>query len=291
MFLCDRENLLTTSEIWNLLQDSFDSMLLVCFVYNSNIMEWIMSGAIGWIVGMLVNYLSDILPHKRRLERPFCVDCEERQPWWNYLIWPRRCNNCGEFRTLRVWMVEAVFVGSGLWLWSAPHEKLGYWVGMILLLYFGVVVVIDVEHRLILHLVSGAGALMGLVVGIWMHGLVPTLIGGAVGFGLMWGLYGLGNLFARAMARVRGESIDEVALGFGDVNLSGVLGLLLGWPGIVGGLVLAILLGGVVSFIYIIISLIMRRYQFLTAIPYGPFLIASATLLIFFQDSLTSLVP
>jgi len=31
---------------------------------------------------------------------------------------------------------------------------------------------------------------------------------------------------------------DEVALGFGDVNLAGIMGLLLGWPGITAGLVI-----------------------------------------------------
>ncbi|MBC8497079.1 MAG: prepilin peptidase, partial [Chloroflexi bacterium] len=142
---------------------------------------------------------------------------------------------------------------------------------------------------LILHPVSWAGALLGLGVGIWMHGLAPTLIGGAAGFGLMLALHSFGNLFARGMARLRGEPIDEVALGFGDVNLSGVLGLLLGWPGIVGGLLLAILLGGVVSLFYLLIMLIRRRYQVFTAIPYGPFLVASAILLLYFQESLLSI--
>ena len=39
-------------------------------------------------------------------------------------------------------------------------------------------------------------------------------------------------------------SEEDVALGFGDVHLSGILGLLLGWPGITGGLFVAIILGG-----------------------------------------------
>ncbi|MBL7164131.1 MAG: prepilin peptidase [Anaerolineales bacterium] len=252
-------------------------------------MQWIMAGFLGWLGGSVVNYLSDILPHKRRLVGPICLACGERQPWWNYLVWPRRCASCEAHRSIRIWIVEIIFIGASLWLWTSPPGGLGYWVGMTLLLYFGVVVVIDVEHRLILHPVSWAGALLGLGVGIWMHGLAPTLIGGAAGFGLMLALHSFGNLFARGMARLRGEPIDEVALGFGDVNLSGVLGLLLGWPGIVGGLLLAILLGGVVSLFYLLIMLIRRRYQVFTAIPYGPFLVASAILLLYFQESLLSI--
>jgi len=250
-----------------------------------------MAGFLGWLGGMVVNYLSDILPNKRQLVGPICVTCGEKQTWWNYFVWPRCCLSCEANRSLRVWIVEIVFVGASLWLLTSPHERLGYWVGMVLLLYFGVVVVIDVEHRLILHPVSWAGVLLGLGVGVWMHDLVPTLIGGAAGFGLMLALHGFGNLFERAMARWRNEPIDEVALGFGDVNLSGVLGLLLGWPGILGGLLLAILMGGAVSLIILLISLILRRYRAFLAIPYGPFLVASALVLMYFQEFIISLLP
>ena len=74
-----------------------------------------------------------------------------------------------------------------------------------------------------------------------------------------------------------------MALGFGDVNLAGVLGLLLGWPGIVLGLLLAILIGGVVSLVYLVVMAVLRRYHTFMAIPYGPFLIISAILLLYFQ--------
>jgi len=92
---------------------------------------------------------------------------------------------------------------------------------------------------------------LGLGLGVWQHGLLDTLLGGAAGFGTMFALYLLGDSFARWIARRRGEALDEVALGFGDVNLLGVIGLILGWPGIVAGLVLGILIAGLVSFLYL----------------------------------------
>jgi len=254
-------------------------------------MELILAGLLGWCSGIIVNYLSDVLPHKRRFVQPFCMACGEAQGWWDSLVWPRRCSNCDTRRSLRVWIVEIVYVGLSLWVWTVPQEALGYWWGMILLLYFGVVVVVDVEHRLILHPVSIVGELFGLGLGIWLHDLRTTLIGGVAGFGIMLALHGFGHLFGRVVARLRGATVDEVALGFGDVNLSGVLGLLLGWPGIVGGLLLAILLAGVVSLFYLLIMLVLRRYQAFTAIPYGPFLVASAILLLYFQDAIWVAMP
>jgi leader peptidase (prepilin peptidase)/N-methyltransferase len=159
---------------------------------------------------------------------------------------------------------------------------MGYWLSFSLLLFFGVVVVVDIEHRLILHPVSIVGAFLCLGIGWSLHGLMPTLLGGVVGFTSMYVLHILGDLFAQWLARRRGETLNEVALGFGDVNLSGVLGLLLGWPGIVAGLVLAVLFGGLVSLGYIIWMLLTRQYRSFAALPYGPFLVASGLFLLFF---------
>jgi leader peptidase (prepilin peptidase)/N-methyltransferase len=245
---------------------------------------------VGLLCGVLVNYLSDVLPVNRRIPKPICVACFETQPFLNYLIWPRRCQECWSRRPLRVWLVEITYIGISLWLWNSPPDSLGYILGLILFLYFGVVVVIDLEHRLILHPVSWAGAVLCLAVGWYLHGLISTLIGGAVGYLLMLGLHYFGDIFARWLSRRRGEILTEEALGFGDVNLSGVLGLLLGWPGILAGLFLAVMLGGIVSILYIIILVILRRYKTFTAIPYGPFLVASAVILIFLTDTLRALL-
>ena len=84
--------------------------------------------------------------------------------------------------------------------------------------------------------------------------------------------------------------MDDVALGFGDVNLSGVLGLMLGWPLVFVGLVVAVLLGGFVSMIYIIIKLITRKYNAFMALPYGPFLVVGAVILIYFPDLVIRLI-
>lgn len=240
-------------------------------------------GVLGWLGGMLVNYLADLLPNLRRLKMPVCIYCFETQPLANYLLWPRTCRECRKRRPWRVWVVELAYILISVWLWQMPHPELGYGPSLILMLFFGVVVVVDIEHRLILHPVSIAGALLCLGAGWWLHGLWLTVLGGAAGFITMYILYILGDQFARWLAKRRGETLNEVALGYGDVNLSGVLGLLLGWPGVVGGLILAVLLGGLVSLVYLIGMLLTRRYRSFAAIPYGPFLVASGVLLVFLK--------
>ena len=240
----------------------------------------------GWMIGIVVNYVSDVLPLRRRLVRPFCIACDKPNGWIRYAIWPRDCAECGQRRSWRIWIVEIVYIILAIWQWEMPVEKLGFTGGMVLLAYFGVIVIIDIEYRLIMHPVSIFGAIMALIMGVYLHGWVDSLLGGLAGFGSMWLLYKIGELIMQLVSRIRGQTISDVALGFGDVNLSGVLGLLLGWPAILVGLLLAVLLAGVVSFVYLIIMLCLRKYRLFTALPYGPFLVASAGLLVFFRDAL-----
>lgn len=190
---------------------------------------------------------------------------------------------------MRSWLVELLFIVITLWLWENHPSKPGFWGSLLVLGYFGVVVVIDIEHHLILHPVSVAGVVLGLFVGLYLHGLIPALVGGGVGFGIMLLLYWLGEGLLRLLSKWRGQPIEDVALGFGDVNLSGVLGLMLGFPGILLGLFLAILLGGAISLIYLIVMVVFRRYQLFTALPYGPFLISGTVVLLFFREFLASL--
>jgi prepilin signal peptidase PulO-like enzyme (type II secretory pathway) len=243
----------------------------------------------GWLLGALVNYLADVLPLRRRLTRPFCIACETDQSWLNYLLWPRRCPACSQRRSIRVWIVEVFFIVASVVISFFPPVKLGYWIGMVALAYFGVVVLIDLEYRLIMHPVSIFGAVLGVLVGTLRVGLVRCLIGGVVGFGIMWLIYQLGVLIIKVVNRRRSQAVNDVAFGFGDVNLSGVLGLMLGWPFILVGLVIAVLVGGLISLIYILVMLVTRRYQSFAAIPYGPFLVIGATILIYFWDLISVL--
>ena len=204
-------------------------------------------------------------------------------------------------------LLSATRTGRTRWLWLLPPTKfadaipipaLAFLAGLFLLTYFGVVFVIDLEHRLILHPVSIFGAVLGLGVGWLLHGLGPTLLGGLGGFGVMFIFYLFGTLFARIRARkmraAGQESDDEEALGAGDVILASVLGFMLGWPLIWFGLLVGILLGGLITIPLLVIMLVVRRYKqdaWMVFIPYGPFFLISATLIIYFPNLLSALVP
>jgi prepilin signal peptidase PulO-like enzyme (type II secretory pathway) len=237
----------------------------------------------GWIGSLLVNYLSDVLPKTRKLVAHECPDCSGSLPVTFYLLL-KPCPDCGARPSLRHVLVTILGpVLAGL-MYFYPIENLGLFGGILWLTYSGVIVVIDLEYRLILHPVSIFGAVLALVFGSVRHGIGNTLLGGVGGFGIMLVFYLFGNLFVKVLSKRRGEEIDEVALGFGDVNLSGVIGLLLGWPGVIGGVFLAILLGGVVSGIFLFTQMIRKKYHAFQALPYGPFLVISLWLLFYYSQ-------
>jgi leader peptidase (prepilin peptidase)/N-methyltransferase len=250
---------------------------------------------LGWIAGLFVNYAADVLPHTRRFSQPVCPHCQTLFSWQDYLTL-HACRNCGTSRTLRTWLVQVLAAVSFAYFWLFPPNALGFPLGMIVLIYFGIITVIDLEHRLILHPTSLVGAILGLVVGTYIHsradgllgGIGKSLLGGLFGFGVMFLLYQFGALVTRFRARkmkAAGQADDEEeALGGGDVYLLGVLGLMLGWPFIFNALILGVLFGGAVSLLFIIALLVSRRYSsesLMTFIPYGPYFIISAFYVLF----------
>lgn len=252
---------------------------------------------LGWLAGLFINYCADVLPSTRRFSRPVCKQCSVPFAWADYLTL-RACRSCGERRSLRTWLIQILATASFIYLWLNPSKALGIPLGMVVLTYFWILTVIDLEHRLILFPTVIFGAVLGLIIGTSIHsriddngllvGLGLSLLGGVFGYAVMFLLYKVGELVARYRARrlaAAGQEDDkEEALGGGDIYLAAVLGLMLGWDFIVLGLAWGVIFAGIFSLLYLIILLVRRRYTseaFMTFIPYGPFFILAASLLLF----------
>ena len=251
---------------------------------------------LGWFAAFFVNYMADVLPYTRNFTKPVCLQCQEPISLRSYFLM-QGASGCGHHHSLRTWVTQALGVAAALYVWFNPPLKLGFALGLILLIYLAVVLIIDIEHRLILHPTSLFGAALALILGTLLHGIAPTLIGGLAGFGIMFLLYLFGIQFTRVRAKkmtAKGiEQDEEEALGFGDVNLAGILGLLLGWPVIWFGLLLGILAGGAISLLIVIYMLIARKYKddaFMVFIPYGPYFILSSFALIYLPTWIKTII-
>jgi prepilin signal peptidase PulO-like enzyme (type II secretory pathway) len=241
--------------------------------------------ALGWLTGVVVNWLADTLPAFRRPVRPRCLRCgAPRRPaaWIGVIdaLSGSRCRYCSTRRGARPALVE---IGAGLlavWLFRREPAAAVFVPGLLVGFVFLLIAVIDLEHRLILRIVVVPSAVALAVVGALQpsRGPIKVLLGGVAGFLILWLMYLLGVAFSRWMARRRGRPLDEVAFGFGDVMLGGLIGLVVGWPGVIIAVLTGVLLAGAFSLLYIGYMIVRGRYSIFTAIPYGPFLLLGASL-------------
>ena len=239
---------------------------------------------LGWSFGVIINWLADSLPFYRQPAVPRCPACTapfSPIAWFAVpaviaRVW--RCEYCGTRRQTRTLLVEllAITGSMGIFTWSSSPAS--FWSAFLVSVVFLLIIVIDMEHKLILHVVTFPAAIVFIVLGNLdpEMSLGRTLLGGAVGFALFFLLYLLGGIFARNIARGQGNADDEVALGFGDVTLATLIGLAVGFPGVIEALLRGILAAGLFSIAYLIWMKMRRRYSAYTPIPYGPFLILGA---------------
>jgi leader peptidase (prepilin peptidase)/N-methyltransferase len=226
---------------------------------------------LGLLVGGLVNRLGSDLPARRGLTRPHCPYCGRDRPWWqwvalpSYLIRRAHCPYCGALISPRHPLVEiglAVVYGY-LWIVLGPSIRLVFY--LIYSAIFALILVTDIERRLILNVVTLPSIFLAIVASFLMPGITwwNALVGGAVG------------LFTFLVLVVIGKLIfGSGALGEGDITLATFVGLITGYPLVIEALVLTSLVGAGIS-----LTLLVTRVRTLRDyIPYGPFLIIGAAI-------------
>jgi prepilin signal peptidase PulO-like enzyme (type II secretory pathway) len=162
-------------------------------------------------------------------------------------------------RSIR-WRIVLLAVATGL-LWCAAALRAIDPRHFVLMAAFGTALLAltatDFERHLLPNRLLYPALLLALVLSsAWpARPSFSGLFGGAAGFGLMLLVFLLLPGF-----------------GFGDVKLAGLIGLILGFPGVISGLLAGVLLGGAGA-AWLLVS---RRARLRTAIAYGPYLACGA---------------
>ena len=230
----------------------------------------IIYGLFGIAVGSFLNVCMDRLPAGGSLLRPasHCPACQRHLapkdliPVFSYLWLRGRCRYCQAPIPQRVVWVELItgLVFAFLWWQYGPTLKLG-----ILSFYYcllAVILVIDLEHGLILNKIvypaTGIALIMVTVMAFFTpeQGLVKDIVSALIG-----GIVGLVVLLLIAL-------IFRGGMGWGDVKMAGLMGVMVGFPGILAALLLAIIGGGLVAAILLILRVRGRK----GTMPFGPFL-------------------
>jgi len=232
----------------------------------------------GLLVGGLINVLADDLPARVRPRRPHCPRCDYVYGISAWLAIGRRieggtCPQCGLHARRRPLLVEigtALLFAALPWLVTPAFDLIIYALYIAILI---LIIVIDIEHRLILHVVTLPSMLFALLASFLLSDNSPllALAGGLVGFVLFYLAFLLGQ-------RLFGPG----ALGFGDVTLATLMGLMLGFHRVFFALVLGILLAGLWSLVGLATRRMSRRAHF----AYGPFLAIAGILMIIWGDQI-----
>jgi len=238
-----------------------------------DLLSLLSSAIIGVIIGVLTNYFADILSKSRHLKKQICPQCQQSFGIKEYIA-SFRGVYCSKKKLTRHIIVLIVSTTISTLLRIFPYANLGFYESLPILIFIGVILVIDFEHRLILIETSLFGTVLFLIYGIKMRGVLTTALGALAGLLFMLVFYLSGITFSKIIGKLRHQEISEVAFGFGDVIVSTYLGLFAGWPIIIGAIIIAMALFGSFAFFYIIVLLITKRYHAFTyTIPFSPFLI------------------
>lgn len=232
---------------------------------------------LGLLVGSFLNVVVWRVPRGESVVHPpsHCPGCgrpvrpRDNVPVLSWLLLRGRCRDCAEPISRRYPLVEAatgLLFGLVAW-WAGPS-----WVLPAVLYLVAISValaLIDVEHRRLpdaIVLPSYPVVLVLLALASWNPGgaadwgsLVRAVVGGAI----MGAVY-----FVLWFAYPRG-------MGFGDVKLAGVLGMVLAWFGVaelVVGWFAAFLLGG----LWGLGLMVARRAGRKTQVPFGPWMLLGA---------------
>jgi len=227
---------------------------------------------LGTVIGSFLNVCIDRLPAGKSLVYPpsHCDACQHRLspkdliPVFSYLWLGRRCRHCHEPIPRRLFWVE---VGSGLlfaltcWHYGLSAE---FAVITFYCCLFIVLGVIDLEHKLILNKIVYPMAVVALIISVFLpwSGIIDvSLPWPESASGVIAGAIGFVFLLIPAL-------IYRGGMGWGDVKMAALVGLVTGFPLVFVALLLGVVLGGLVAGILLWLKIKKRKEP----IPFGPFL-------------------
>jgi leader peptidase (prepilin peptidase)/N-methyltransferase len=236
----------------------------------------------GAALGSFLNVVVDRLPQGGSLLFPssHCPECDrslarrDMIPIISYLFLRGRCRYCGASIPQRLLWVE---LGTGM-LFTLLYLYYNLtWELALVIVYSSILVVllvIDLEQKILPNKIVYPGIALAFTVSCFgtIFGFQPASIA-QLGFSLwvvdsvIGAITGFILLFIIAM-------IFKGGMGWGDVKLAGMIGMIVGFPLIFIALFIAIVLGGLVAG-FLLITRIKKRKE---AIPFGPFL-AAATII------------
>lgn len=238
---------------------------------------------VGFIFGLMVGSFANVcisrLPKKQSVVFPasHCPKCNkpihvtDNIPLISYILLKGQCRNCQQKISM---IYPAIELLTGL-LMAAVFYRFGFSVECLIYAIvvpaLVIITVIDIEHQIIPDVITLPGIIFGLIAGSYMHGMWDSFLGLLLGGGMFW-------LLAEGYFRLRGK----IGMGGGDIKYIAAAGALMGWVQVLFIIFVGALAGGIFGGI----GMGVKKLNFLSRIPFGPFLALATLISIFFGDAI-----
>ena len=238
----------------------------------------------GLVAGSFVNVVIHRFPRGESVVFPgsHCPACGaairavDNVPVLSWLLLRGRCRDCRAPISARYPLVELV----NAILWVAVFVRAPGWAdfasGAFLCSACLALLAIDAEFRILPDRITLTGIAVGLALSFLSRSRTPlsAFAGAALGAGALW-------LLAFLWEKLR----KVEAMGLGDVKMLGMIGALLGVPGVVLSVLLASVAGSLVG----IAMVAARRGSLQTTLPFGVFLALGAVASLFWGPEIVAL--
>jgi len=238
----------------------------------------------GLCIGSFLNVCIWRIPREESIAWPgsHCPACNHKiAPWDNipllsWLILNGKCRHCKAPISPRYFIVELLtgVLFAGLWLvhgWNIQTPIFIFFTSALILGTF-----VDFDHLILPDRVTIGGMIAGPILSFAfpalqgqperLPALIQSLIGLALGYGILWLVSTLGRLI-----------LKREAMGMGDVKLLGAIGACLGWQAVLFTIFVSSLSGTLLGMAFIAAG----KKELQSRIPYGPHIALAAVLWMF----------
>lgn len=240
-------------------------LLAVCFL-------------VGAAVGSFLNVVIYRVPDDKSIVSPgsSCPNCGQAIRWWHnvpvlgWLMLGGKCADCRVPIPVRYPAIElamGLIVAGLAWQFGPTVELLAWSVFAALLM---VIVWIDIDHQLILDVITLPGIWLGLLYHVVVRGDGnEAILAAAFGYCFFWAIEHGSLLW-----------LKQPGMGRGDAKFAALLGAWLGWPTLGMALFLSFLVGSIVG-LGLLVARGASRY-----FPFGPSMAVGAVLALVWGQSL-----
>ena len=253
-----------------------------------NILIDIFVFVLGLCIGSFLNCVVYRMEHKKGLKgRSFCPHCKHTLCWQDlfpvlsFVFLRGKCRHCKKKISIQYPLVElATGILFVLIIWSLGlgwSLGFGAWdlIKLFFLFYIAsaliIIFVYDLKHYIIPDKVLLPAIIISLIYNFippynWQHLIY-----------IFWAVVAAAGFFLFIFLISKGR-----AMGFGDVKLAVLMGLLLGLPNVLLALFLAFFFGAIIG----LIQMAFKGKNLKSEIPFGPFLITGTFVAMFYGNQI-----